>query len=270
MPATVPFDLQALGWPKAVARVTIGVVVVFAWREVMKPTLLRFLPPLFRIVESLGLSLPRKFFIQASMYTKVPKNLKTDNVLPGISEIPSMITSLRHPRKNRSESVGPQSEADAYEALAVQDRKRRESNSVTSRIRPMTKIQTRMNDTNSSWSAMASSQNWPPPSRPIGLPTPAGSQADLYKSSLTADVFANPPLTPNSNPSAVGTPDRRLSEDRRELEKDERAMFSMVEKPRVRYDVEVITKLIVYTGIAWLAVEGNPLLFQLIGLGLPP
>lgn len=66
MPATVPFDLQALGWPKAIARVMVGVVVVFAWREVMKPTLLKFLPPLFRIVESLGLSLPRKFFVQAS------------------------------------------------------------------------------------------------------------------------------------------------------------------------------------------------------------
>lgn len=66
MPATVPFDLQVLGWPKAVARVIVGVVVVFAWREVMKPTLLKVLPPLFRIVEGLGLSLPRKFFVQAS------------------------------------------------------------------------------------------------------------------------------------------------------------------------------------------------------------
>ncbi|KAI4255531.1 MAG: hypothetical protein LQ352_002519 [Teloschistes flavicans] len=246
MPATVPFDLQALGWPKAIARVMVGVVVVFAWREVMKPTLLKFLPPLFRIVESLGLSLPRKFFVQASMYTKVPRNLKTDNVLPAISEIPSMITSVRHLRRNRSESIGPQSEADVYEALAVQDRNRKESNSLSSRIRQIKKDQ--ISDSNSSWSNRASSNGWMGTSGPIGLPTPAGSQADLYKSSLTTDVFVDAPLTPNSLSSAIGTPNRRLSEDHRQLEKDEKEMFSKVEKPRVRYDVEVITKLIVYTG----------------------
>lgn len=43
-------------------------------------------------------------------------------------------------------------------------------------------------------------------------------------------------------------------------------MFSALERPRIRYDVEVITKLIVYAGIAWLAVEGNPIVFELLGL----
>lgn len=66
VPATVPFQLHAFGWLNAVARIVVGVMVIFAWREVMKPALLRYLPPLFRIVESLGLSLPRKFFVQAS------------------------------------------------------------------------------------------------------------------------------------------------------------------------------------------------------------
>ncbi len=66
VPATVPFELHTMGWLYATARVIVGVVVVFAWREVMKPTLLKYLPPLFRVVESLGLSLPRKFFVQAS------------------------------------------------------------------------------------------------------------------------------------------------------------------------------------------------------------
>lgn len=65
-PATAPFDLGAMGWPKTILRMVLGVFVVFAWREVMKPTLLRYLPPLFRVIESLGLSLPRKFFINAS------------------------------------------------------------------------------------------------------------------------------------------------------------------------------------------------------------
>ena len=32
-------------------------------------------------------------------------------------------------------------------------------------------------------------------------------------------------------------------------QRDEHAMFSMITRPRVRYDVEVVTKLIVYSGI---------------------
>jgi len=55
-----------------------------------------------------------------------------------------------------------------------------------------------------------------------------------------------------------------------ENELGEREMFSRLEKPRVRYDVEVITKLVVYTGIAWLAVEINPIIFEIIGLGMSP
>nr|KMM66312.1 hypothetical protein CPAG_02651 [Coccidioides posadasii RMSCC 3488] len=47
---------------------------------------------------------------------------------------------------------------------------------------------------------------------------------------------------------------------------NEEEMFSMITKPRVRYDVEVVTKLIVYSGIAWLAVEVNPILFHFLGL----
>ena len=43
---------------------------------------------------------------------------------------------------------------------------------------------------------------------------------------------------------------RSASADRREDEREEREMFSRLEKPRVRYDVEVVTKIIVYAGRA--------------------
>ncbi|KAL8832805.1 MAG: hypothetical protein Q9170_004750 [Blastenia crenularia] len=268
VPATVPFELQSIGWAKAVARIVIGVVVVFVWREVMKPALLKYLPPLFRIVESFGLTLPRKFFVQASMYTHVPQNLKTDSVLPPLSEIPSLIKSLRHPRKNRSVSVGPRSEADAHEALAFRVRKRRESNSSESKMRQNIKSHgTRNGAGETDWNEV-STTNPTTLAHKTGLPTPASSEVDLLGENLSSAVFVDGPLTPSTLPSAVSTPGRRLSEDRREHERDEKEIFSMLEKPRVRYDVEVITKLIVYTGIAWLAVEGNPLLFDLIGLGM--
>ena len=75
------------------------------------------------------------------------------------------------------------------------------------------------------------------------LPTPASSNLDLYKSMTEAETALYTPLTPSSSRGS-----RRPSAERRQDEKEEREMFSKLEKPRVRYDVEVITKLIVYTG----------------------
>lgn len=65
IPSSVPFDLETLGWTKVLLRILLGVVIVFAWRGSMKPVLLKILPPLFRIIEFLGLALPRKFFLPA-------------------------------------------------------------------------------------------------------------------------------------------------------------------------------------------------------------
>ena len=64
--ATVPFDLERLGWIKAIARIAVGILAILTWRGLMKPALLRLLPPVFRVIEKLGLNLPRRFFVQAS------------------------------------------------------------------------------------------------------------------------------------------------------------------------------------------------------------
>ena len=54
-----------------------------------------------------------------------------------------------------------------------------------------------------------------------------------------------------ASPSPVnGSVDKTMKE---EEESDRSELFANVQKPRVRYDVEVVTKLIVYTGIAWFA-----------------
>ncbi|OAX83761.1 hypothetical protein ACJ72_01876 [Emergomyces africanus] len=127
-PGTVPYDLTKIGWIKTILRVIIGVLIVFLWREIMKPSLLKILPPVFRVIERLGLNLPRRFFILASQYEQVPGHLKDDDVIPNVSEIPSILTSIRHPRR-RAISIGPQSEADAYETLAYREKRRRESTS---------------------------------------------------------------------------------------------------------------------------------------------
>lgn len=127
VPATVPFSLQHMGWMVVIARVVIGVLVIFAWREIMKPSMLKFLPHLFRVIENYGLSLPRKFFMPASEYNKIPSHLKVDNVMPSVSDLPGLLTSIRHPGRGRAVSVGPQSAADAYETLAYREKRRRDS-----------------------------------------------------------------------------------------------------------------------------------------------
>jgi dihydrosphingosine 1-phosphate phosphatase len=71
-PGTVPFELETIGWIRTVIRISLGVIIIVGWREVMKPTLLRYLPPIYRIIESLGLTLPRVFFTKASSVPPPP------------------------------------------------------------------------------------------------------------------------------------------------------------------------------------------------------
>lgn len=67
LPGTIPYDYDSIGLVKTVIRLVVGVLCVFAWREITKPTLLRILPPIFRNLEKLGLLLPRRFFTTASL-----------------------------------------------------------------------------------------------------------------------------------------------------------------------------------------------------------
>lgn len=60
---------EATGGAKIALRILLGVIIIFVWREVMKPSLLLILPPIFRGLEKLGLILPRRFFTNASYAT---------------------------------------------------------------------------------------------------------------------------------------------------------------------------------------------------------
>ncbi|KAL8820120.1 MAG: hypothetical protein Q9191_007584 [Dirinaria sp. TL-2023a] len=269
VPATAPFRLEEVGMFKATLRIVAGVFVVFAWRALMKPTLLKVLPPVFRVIEKLGLNLPRRFFKQASEYKEVPNDLKDDSVIPYVSEIPSLLTSIRHPRRSRSVSVGPQSQADAYETLAYREKRRRESTSEMASANPVVAEEPSSNGRPSGYFDVKA-HNGDPARIPMSaqILTQATSNIDLYQQMMEADIAVASPLTPASETSLIAPMSRQPSEDRRQYEKDEKELFSQLQKPRVRYDVEVITKLIVYTGIAWISVEGNPILFDYLGLGM--
>lgn len=167
-----------------------------------------------------------------SDYKHVPPLSKDDNVLPAALDIPSMLSAIRNPRRRRI-SVGPQSEADAREYLANREHRRQASRS---RSRPK-KEQGRLPSTAED-----------PPSPESEVPNQPGSdikQNASIESTASLQVNALKPalLTPPASDADA------QSDSGKEDERKDREMFSALEKPRIRYDAEVITKLIVYAGM---------------------
>ena len=242
-PSTVPFKLAEIGLPKAVVRTLLGVVVIFIWRATAKPALFKILPPFFRLLERAQMNLPRAFFLNASSYTSIPNMRDDDNVIPPASQLPQMLKNLAHPRK-RSVSVGPQSASDAYETLAYRNRRRRES-------------------VNSSDGTVLEDIEWAPtsPSQPVTpavekgqpllgvgiLPTPMSSRVHSYERMMgtgnIGGLDGNMGTPPDSDTDLAGDASNKTEE-----ENEKREIFMRLTKPRVRYDVEVVTKLIVYSG----------------------
>ncbi|KAK9466391.1 PAP2 superfamily-domain-containing protein [Lipomyces arxii] len=168
----------------SILRMVLGIASIFTWRAIMKPMLHTYLPPVFRVIEKVGLSMPRGFFLKASEYSKVPDSIP-DSTLVDAGGIKTLLSNMRM----RSDSVGPQSPADVYESMAnYEERQRRRS-----------------------------------------------LEQNLYPQ--IADQLA-----------------------------EEDKVYFEIPKPRVQYDVEVVTKLIVYTGIGWLGASGCSLLFAKLGL----
>ncbi|KAI5795618.1 phosphatidic acid phosphatase type 2/haloperoxidase [Geopyxis carbonaria] len=217
VPGTAPYSFEELGLVRSILRVVLGIVIIFIWREIAKPTLHYLLPPLYRAIESIGLSIPRKHFTPASEYKHVPR--LPDDTMLSLNEIPSLVRSIRRPR---SDSVGPQSAADAYETLAYREKRRRESSAAPS----------------------------------------------AATSTISRDIEKYEQEMGTGNVDTTALADGNHDDD--DEEREEREVFQKIEpfRPRVRYDVEVVTKLIVYSGIAWWAVEGCPIIFETIGLGL--
>lgn len=133
------------------------------------------------------------------------------------------MNTIRHPRR-RAISIGPQSEADAYETLAYREKRRRESQSSGNRD--------------------SQADGEPKPNGTAVLPRKT-SKLDQYENmmgtgspqsgtvELDSDIPRSSPLPP---------PEYDTSQT------DAKEVFSQIKKPRVRYDVEVVTKLVVYAG----------------------
>ncbi|KAF3765682.1 hypothetical protein M406DRAFT_257891 [Cryphonectria parasitica EP155] len=266
---TEPFP--SLSWPMTIARIVFGVLTIIAWRESMKPALLKTLPQLFRFIEKLGVSLPRRFFVPASEYKNIPNLLKlrTDNVLPTMSDFPHFVKTLRAPARGRSVSVGPQSAADAYEALAYREKRRRESIGSNGSFNKGSHVDLRE-------SGEDHAGHSPPQYASAGKSTALADYEQQMGQGRVILTRSRTDRSPSPATPMVVEESEDMDQEGVELfalrdeqdELGEREMFERLVKPRVRYDVEVVTKLVVYTGIAWLAVEGIPSMHELVGLGV--
>jgi hypothetical protein len=268
----------AIGVPltswKTMLRIPIGVVIIVTYRAITKPLLLKVLPPLFRIMEHLDLDLPRRYFLRASQYRVVPQLKRDDNVLPSASDVGQMLGEVRK-RRGRAISIGPQSMADAREVIAYrQEARRRERSASTDRGHDRRPSQSRLtmsptavefNDGNTSPGARKGSTHSRNSSTVVAnISTTTGAQ-------MTSRHSSNPNAAANASSMdfqvAEKNEDEQSEQDAKADADERRAIFSGLPRVRARYDVEVVTKLIVYAGIGWWAREGCPAVFELLGFG---
>lgn len=127
---------------------------------------------------------------------------------------------MRHPRR-RAISIGPQSQADAYETLAYREKRRRESQS-GNRASPVVEGQIQPNGTPRKTATLDDYENM------MGRGSPHSSSVEV-----------------DSGMATTPSPSRDFEAEKQ----DEKELFSQIRKPRVRYDVEVVTKLVVYAGM---------------------
>ena len=172
-------------------------------------------------------------------YDQVPFDNNTDNLVPPVSDIPNFLSRVAHPKRARSISIGPQSAADVYETLALRQEMRQErrqsGNATTSGADCQALEEPRSLNKHGGAIFLTA------------LPTPSSSSHDLL--SITSSMnHETRPLTPDSSTDGGYILARTPSQDRRLDEKEESELFAQISKPRVRYDVEVVTKLLVYGG----------------------
>jgi hypothetical protein len=136
-----------------------------------------------------------------------------------------MVESIRHPTtRGRSVSIGPQSAADAYETLAYRERRRRES----------------MGSNHDESSSDKYQQDYVGKTAQVSGSQQSALREHEQMMSLDGEAVMSP-LEQNGKEPFPAVQSGEL---------EEKDVFSQIVKPRVRYDVEVVTKLVVYTGMA--------------------
>ncbi|TQS35128.1 hypothetical protein Golomagni_04460 [Golovinomyces magnicellulatus] len=251
VPATVPFDLNEMGWVLVILRTLTGVLVIFMWRIFTKSFLLSFLPYLFNVIESYGLKFNQIFFKLALNCRSTLSIFKVGNVTTASSNRSRLDQTISHLSQERSSDENPQVPGNAHETSVGRLIRRREDLRYNDNCQQNLFCCSNQSNKNKTLATVQTYRRYSSAKLP-GILESYSSQ-DQITSNL--DTFTNGSVNNLKNSCFLG-------------EATESKTSSGIHKPRLRCKIEITTKLIVYLGIGWLAVEINPIIFEIIGLGL--
>lgn len=251
---SISFDFKETGVLGFLFRFLVGSILISIWRPVMKRTLYEILPPVFRIIEKVGLSMPRRFFTPASQYGDIPQSLP-DSTLFDPQNITKIFTKSG---RARADSVGPQSTADVYESIAYREYQK-EKQEKQEQAAALTHRRTKQTGTDEKAQLHAHSSGTTSLS-----PFNAKSLGDSHQAEDSSACVLDDEETMKHGHSAGHH--HNCSHSTAEQDAADKDLMSSIVVPRVRYDVEVVTKLIVYAGIGAIATDGAGLAFGILGI----
>ncbi|GJJ68024.1 dihydrosphingosine 1-phosphate phosphatase [Entomortierella parvispora] len=244
VPATIPYSTD-LGIIKSVLRLVFGVGTLFVWRLAAKKALYVLLPPVYKLF-----SLPyRPHFIPASTYN----TLSTYPIgkVPSVIDLPSMTGNV--------EIVGLQSAMDVHEkfSLAAAAQALEQEGGLRAR-KAGAGVVSAHQEINMDEKRDESSQHGRDASVLSNGSTECGEDSG---SDIEKKAYCNGNGHHHSYHSKENT---KIEDEAEALLRVER-----MHPPKNRFDVDIVSKLVVYAGIGALAVDGIPILFEIVGLGAP-
>lgn len=161
-----------------------------------------------------------------------------------------MLASLRHPRK-RTVSIGAQSEADAHEAIAYRESRRKDSVSAWGRYKASSLAEESIFKTANGHVEQTTEKDMGGTTSVEFTKDPNNQciNRSKPKTTLHNNGVGNEEVLVLPTPDATALGDSDIDREAIITAEEDREMFRKLYVPRVRYDVEVITKLVVYTGM---------------------
>ncbi|KAG0043429.1 hypothetical protein BGZ83_011414 [Gryganskiella cystojenkinii] len=241
VPSTIPYSSD-MGVLKSALRLIFGVGTLFVWRLAAKKALYVLLPPIYKLF-----SLPyRPHFIPASTYN----TLSTYPIgkVPSVIDLPSMT--------GNAEIVGLQSAMDVHEkfSLAAAAQAQEQDSGLRARkagggYHQEINMDEKQNESGHGRNASVLSNG----------STEYGDESGSDNEKKGLHQHQHP-----HNHSFHSKEHTKVEDEAEALLRVER-----MHPPKSRFDVDIVSKLVVYAGIGALAVDGIPILFELVGLGSP-
>ncbi|PPQ66638.1 hypothetical protein CVT24_006930 [Panaeolus cyanescens] len=222
-------------WGMATLKMFVGILTIFVWRILAKSLLHFILPPIFRAVAKITGALPnRRFYTPATEYHSLPNELAS-LTSPSMSSSSSGGTSI-HDAHGHVQSPGLHPIPSVIDLLGP-GTIREEVGGIGSGVESISLQR-------------PSSQSASPPAA-----KGPGKTSDLKMRTTTSSSSGSGSGSSSDDEKIV-----QRARDEENASKDER-------KEIKHYDADVLTKFVVYAGIAVLAAEVLPLAFDLLGWG---